>query len=372
MGLLSIREIKKYLPEKYPMGYKISQEVSQYVREDLDDYIMMLHTNSVFRRKTYKAKHNIKQRGAKSDDLVVTLNFRDIHSLCYDPMTYNMIIDGISKDGTLTATEKQHAIDNIKITVRRLATGDFEVKPYDVDGRFHTVFTQTNKRLRDTFYIKEDGRVFVNAYNVDIRAEHPSFLAEFLKFCSELPTKFSINVPISSSRDSSRLPSTPIVTDNVDRYKVLNNEVDRWNSLWTAEKDPREVMAKAQNTTKDHIKKGLLVDLNERRNYSTPFKDWFKAEFPMLYEIWRNTDVAMTGCNLSKLFESGLLRVPELYQLAESLGVRILDCHDGLSVFVEDGDSCGKEKAEKLKECLVELSVKKFGLRPIIKVEDVL
>jgi hypothetical protein len=64
--------------------------------------------------------------------------------------------------------------------------------------------------------------------------------------------------------------------------------------------------------------------------------------------------------------------VPELYQLAESLGVRILDCHDGLSVFVEDGDSCGKEKAEKLKECLVELSVKKFGLRPIIKVEDVL
>ena len=116
--------------------------------------------------------------------------------------------------------------------------------------------------------------------------------------------------------------------------------------------------------------------LSQSEGGKSPASQWLDIpalwRFPALWEVWRGTNVAQTGCNLSKFFESALLRTPEFYNFAESLpGVKVLDCHDGLSIFAAEDDKDAEAKAEKIRDFLVNLTVNKFAIRPVIKVEPV-
>jgi hypothetical protein len=161
--------------------------------------------------------------------------------------------------------------------------------------------------------------------------------------------------------------------ENVDSYlNALSSEVTQWNALWTAEEDPREMLATKWGWTKSKVKRALLTDLNDPRKYSTPFKDWMEKEFHCLFILWRDTKVKATGCNLSKFYESELLRSAEFYQFAAKLqDIRILCCHDGVSVFTLEHDEQALQKAERLRDFLVNLTLTKFGIKPVVKVEPV-
>ena len=131
-------------------------------------------------------------------------------------------------------------------------------------------------------------------------------------------------------------------------------------------------MATDLGKTRDEIKHSLLVDLNERKSYPTPFKDWLADKFPILFTIWRSTDVANTGCNLSRFYESELLREPKFYEFLKTIqGVAPLCCHDGISMFASEDDKEAFAKAERIRDYLVELTHRKFGVRPIIKIDRV-
>jgi hypothetical protein len=138
------------------------------------------------------------------------------------------------------------------------------------------------------------------------------------------------------------------------------------------EQDPRELLASKWGKTKKWVKRALLVGINEPRNYDTPFRDWMAAEFPVLFLAWRSTEVNRTGCNLSKYYESELLRTPEFYEFAATLeDIRILCCHDGVSVFALEEDQHARSKAERLRDFLVNMTWRKFAIRPVIKIEEV-
>ena len=355
LGIIT-RITPSYLPQDYCKAYQVSDETRSFVAEDVADYVMMLHANQEFYRRAYKRRHQRRIRRKATGDIVVDTNWRNISNLHYRQTDFERVIASIQDDHSLTPSERQFGPENVKLSIKRLTTGDFKVMRYDVDGRMHNVFNQMHERMRNVLYIHEPNRtiIFRNRYNVDYRAMHPTFLGIYL-----------FNILTNHV--------FPIVVENVDIYaKKLPSEVHRWNTLWTAEEDPRAVLAALWGWTKDKVKHSLLTDLNEPRNYRTPFKEWMGAEFPFLFQLWRSTDVKATGCNLSKFYESELLRNAEFYQFAATMeDVRILCCHDGVSVFAPKEDEQARSKADLIKHFLENLIWRKFQIKPVIKVDEV-
>jgi hypothetical protein len=351
MGILEVG--RSYLPDEYSKSYGISEEVRQFVAQDTTDFVNMLHNNIDFYRRIREQRQRRQRLFKPTGDIVVDTNLYNIGNLGYRPEDYEQVLASIKDDPGLTQTQRQYAPENVKVSIKRLVTGDYTVIRHEADGRMHNVYNQMHAKMRNFLWISElqqgPTQRFLrlrNQYNIDFRAMHPAFLATYLY---------------------------PIVPQFVGiSLDALSDEVDRWNALWTAEQDPRELLASKWGKTKQWVKRALLVDLNELRNYRTPFKDWMAVEFPVLFRTWRSTEVNQTGCNLSKYYESELLRTPEFYEFAATLeDIRMLCCHDGVSVFAREDDQHALYKAERIRDFLVKVTWRKFGIRPVIKIDEV-
>jgi hypothetical protein len=351
MGVIEIN--RSYLPNEYCKEYGISDEVRQFVAQDTADFVNMLHSNIDFYRRIRERKRKRLSRLKSTGDIVVDTNLYNIGHLDYQQEDYEKVLESIKDDRLLTPNQRLYAPENVTVSIKRLVTGDYTVIRHEADGRMHNVYNQMHAKMRNFLWISEVQPVptqrflrLRNRYNIDYRAMHPTFLATYLY---------------------------PIVVENVRHFVMtLGNEVERWNALWTAEQDPRELLASKWGKTKQWVKRALLVDLNEPRNYSTPFKDWMSNEFPVLFRTWRSTEVNQTGCNLSKYYESELLRTADFYEFAATLeDIRILCCHDGVSVFAREDDQQARSKAERLRDFLVNMTWRKFGISPVIKIDEV-
>ena len=56
--------------------------------------------------------------------------------------------------------------------------------------------------------------------------------------------------------------------------------------------------------------------------------------------------------------------------MAESLDLEILSLHDGIGVFGSETDPQLDSKAEKLRDCIQERSLRLFGLKIQIKIDE--
>jgi len=97
---------------------------------------------------------------------------------------------------------------------------------------------------------------------------------------------------------------------------------------------------------------------------SNSCRDWLSA-------IWQGTDVKDTGNAIARKYEHELIRHQGVYDLAESLGVKIIDEHDGFGVFAEDDGPELQSKLDSIVNYLQSLSAKRFGVPIIIKIKRV-
>ena len=86
--------------------------------------------------------------------------------------------------------------------------------------------------------------------------------------------------------------------------------------------------------------------------------------------FWQKVKPEETGFKISKLYESQIILDPELFHLADSLGLEILTLHDGIGVFGSETDPELDSKAAKLRDCIQERSLRLFGLKIQVTIDE--
>ena len=326
--------------------YKLSDNIIDMIQQDDQEYLIKLHTDKVFKRNELKAKNKRKHRYMKkSNNIVHDTNYKNIYNIIINPEDIEYARKSIEDAGG-DFEEVKNAIRNLDSTSRRM-TDDIDVKTYEKDGRLHNCYNQCPRELRNRLKIKdEEGNIYYNAFDLDYRAMHPSFLGIYI---------FNhLN------------PENSLDTNMVD-------ELNKWNELWFGINDPREMLKDLfQYENKQDVKDLLLVSLNEPRYYLDDFRHWFRDNFPNMFELWFNSDKNTTGCNISKNIESQLLRDTQFYLFINKIDtIKVLDVHDGMSIFVREGVDA-IEDCHKVIDYQINLCYARFGIKPIIKLEEVI
>jgi len=78
---------------------------------------------------------------------------------------------------------------------------------------------------------------------------------------------------------------------------------------------------------------GRLLGFNPDYKNLTKIDQWFRKEFPVIYQTWCDTDIRQTGVNLSRNYETRIMQHPEIFKKADQLGVKLANEHDGVGFF---------------------------------------
>jgi len=285
---------------------------------------------------------------------------------------------------------------NINYSINRIQKGDFnKIARNDKDGRIHHIWVLMKSQARSLFRLR--GKPYSRI--LDIRACHPTFWARFILdyICNYKKEGKLINnttdIANTSNNNTSNNGSsintivnlcnntiTPIYYSlsplgslhysygNVDE---LVNEWSKWNAFWTnPEIDPRELMAQdlGSGETKETVKKLVNSAMNGSENRVF---EWICRNYPALSSIWLQTDLKLTGVQISKFYETRLILDPGLFELAAELGIDILPEHDGLGIFAAEGDPELDQKAQVLAARIGDKCLKLFGFKAVVKVKKV-
>ena len=271
---------------------------------------------------------------------------------------------------------------NINYSIDKIKHGSFnDIIKNEKDGRIHHVWVLMKSDARPLFRLR--GKPYSRV--LDIRACHPTFWASFVLdyLCKKKKDYKLINNTIDTTNNVisnisnntispisyslSPLGSLHYSYGNVDE---LVNEWSKWNALWTnPDVDPRELIAQdlGNGETKETVKQLVNSAMNGSEN--RVFK-WICQNYPALSSIWLQTDLKLTGVQISKFFETRLILDPGLFDLAAQLGVDILPEHDGLDIFAEEGDPEIDKKAQELVARIGDNCLRLFGFRAVVKVKS--
>jgi hypothetical protein len=272
---------------------------------------------------------------------------------------------------------------NINYSINRFLKGDFnEIVRNEKDGRIHHVWVLMKSDARPLFRLR--GKPYSRI--LDIRACHPTFWASFVLdyLCKKKKDYILINstvdIPINvisniinntispTSYSLSPLGSLHYSYGNVDE---LVNEWSKWTTLWTnPDIDPRELIAQdlGKGETKETVKELVNSAMNGSENQV--FK-WICQNYPALSSIWLQTDLKLTGVQISKFYETRLILDPGIFELAAELGLDILPEHGGLGIFAAEGDPEIDKKARALAARIGDNCLRLFGFRVVVKAKAV-
>ena len=234
--------------------------------------------------------------------------------------------------------------------------------------------------------------------NIDIRSCYPSFFAKYIFDITKLSEYLSLNPEIEKALKFKNKELITELTKNClypnnnyynNIYNLLNTnqpfkllhylgenvttfeeEVRNWNLFWNhAIIDPKQqiITDLGIKCSRKQIKKCINSAINGSEN---KVFSWIKNSFPVLFSIWQKLNPEETGPRISKLYESQIILDAELFHLAESLDLEILSLHDGIGVFGSETDPQLDSKAEKLRDCIQERSLRLFGLKIQIKIDE--
>lgn len=317
--------------------YFLNENVMEMCYKSDFQYLLMLHTNKDFRRQENKNRSK-RINNTKTEDFVCAYNSENIKNLVF---SYDDL-----EAARAECEDNKNRLSNLNCSAIRLRN-DVECEYHDKDGRMHNSFVSCPKVLRNRLTMGIGKKnILVNQGDVDYRSMHPTFFAHYVM--------------------------TQLATDKLD----LLDEYNDWNSFWTdPEVHPRTALmielgldANDKNA-KDKFKISLLSVLNdENYNYELLIRNWIAIRFPKLFDVWfiqNHNKVRETGCNISKIYEKQLLRNAEFYEFAANLDCKILDCHDGVSVFCKKPEDFA-DISEKIIDFQVSLCQNLFGITPII------
>jgi hypothetical protein len=231
---------------------------------------------------------------------------------------------------------------------------------------------------------------------MDIRSCHPLFLAHYLVNQSE-PRRTPVNpmlewenarlkaMEAKRERERSERSTIPSTTTNnqsnttssttnpILHYDGGNSDIRaelvRWNQLFSdPDTDPKTVLIDELGYTRERAKAAFNQTINGGRQYRK-FIKWFKARFPLLYEVWHKTYKEKVGVNVSSFYETTLMQDMELYRLASTLGLHLTYEFDGCGVMCREDDSEALAKIRHLIEHIQARSERLWGIRPVIVVK---
>lgn len=308
----------------------------------------LIHSSNMEYLKKLKTDPQVRRNNQKS------ISKRKVMKKSYEHPVLDYIYDGL-KNMSYDYDSAEHAIEksvwsnaqkaNVSGTLNRFGQKKFDdLEIGDKDGRVH------HEEVR----LKSDGRILLNYKGLpyravlDIRCCHPTFL---------------------SSLFHSPPYTLHYVTDKGDISSELAREHEKWIALFcNPDVDPKQVIKKSCGFPDVETAKAAM---NQSLNGSTlypEFLTWMKTEFPLIYKLWRKSNVKDTTNAIGRIFERELMLHEELYRRAEALGgIKIMPEHDGLGVFAREDDSELSSKLESIKNYLQSYSIKKFGVPIVIK-----
>ena len=329
-----------------------------------------------------------KSRNKESEDLVISKTLKNILDLEFNKEAFDVYWKENEK--TLSPEQKVAALYSLILII----TGGFkELKRCEKDGRIHHPWVGMSSALRPLFSLR--GKKYLRI--IDLRSAHPTFWAKYICDISKLPEYLSLNEDIRDllkskykeynsiltnnsiytnsiyydSISSSFFPTSPVslhyLSCNVTK---LADELINWTEFWTnPEIDPKQQIISDLGLTCSREQIKVLINSSINGSENKVFK-WIREKFPVLFEIWKKTDLKKTGNNISKFYETKLMLDPELILLAEGMGLDVLGEHDGIGVFAEEKDSDLDAKILKLKNWIQDRSVALFGLKVQVKIDE--
>lgn len=312
----------------------------------------LIHSSNMEYLKKLNNNPDVIRRNQKS------ISNRKVMAKSYDNPVLDYIYDGLKNisfdyDHIEQAIRKSHWSDVQKASVSSglccFRKKSFEELEIGGDGRIHHEFV----------LLKSDARVLLKYKQVpykavlDIRCCHPTFFSSYV-----------ISLPYTLH----------YVRYKTDKWVNLELEHRKWVSLFCDPSiDPKEIIREACGFEDTETAKAALNQSLNGSKAFPKFLTWIKKEYPIIFDLWQQTDVKTTGSNISKIYERKLILHQGLFDHATQLGIeKIMPEHDGLGVFAKDDDQELRSKLKALADYLQAYSVRQFGVPVIIKTKMVL
>lgn len=120
--------------------------------------------------------------------------------------------------------------------------------------------------------------------------------------------------------------------------------------------------------TRESAKAALNQSINGSRKYKR-FVHLFNNNFPLLHGIWKRTEIATVGNEISSHYETELMQDMKLYHLATGFGLHLTYEYDGCGVMCLDDDKEVLAKIQQLIEHIQAHSERLWNIRPVIVVK---
>ena len=363
------------------------------------EYLPTLNGDKNFHKRRENNLRAKKCRLKSNKDFVLYKTNKNTLDLKFNQEIHDLILANfekeLKKNKSISPYKKKLKRNNVRNSIDEIKEKEFnKIKRCDNDGRIHHPYVRMKSVFRLAFSLP--GKKFLR--NIDIRSCYPSFFAKYLFDITKLSEYLSLNPEIEKALKSNNKELISELTNNSinpnsiyynNMYLLLypnipplgiqylgenvtkfEEEVRNWNLFWNHPIiDPKQqiITDLGIKCSRKQIKKCINSAINGSPNKVLP---WIEENFPVLFSFWQKVKPEETGFKISKLYESQIILDPELFHLAESLGLEILTLHDGISLFGSETDPELDSKAEKLRDCIQERSLRLFGLKVEVKIDE--
>lgn len=319
--------------------YRITDLGCQLLHSGNMEYLKKLRSESKLERKNNKSISNRKVMSKTYDDPVLNYTHEGLRNISFDLDKAEKMI----AQSCWSVAQKR----NVSSGLRRFAEKKFSELEYKRGRVYHELVT-----------LKSEARPLLVCKGLpykavlDIRCCHPNFFSHYI-----IITYKSIHY----------------VSQKRPQEHSLEMEHQKWIALFSNKAiDPKDtIRISCGFKNNDLAKRAMNESLNGSGRYKKTYLKWMQREFPMLFEIWQETDVKHTGTNITERYEHPLIQDVELYNLATRLGVEIASEHDGVGVFAREDDAELDAKLKILAAHIEASSMRLFSVPVVVRSKPV-
>jgi len=333
LGLLHVERAGRGEKGLKCYGYRLTEKCVALLSEENREYLQKILTDKTAKRRLQK---NISERKYRKK---VYGDVRDCIKATIDGITFNEEeVNSLSANYT---PEKAAHVRSVLIEIVEKNYDDLHHN--EKDNRVPNPYTQLPAEVKTL--IEVNGLRYVTTY--DIRSAYPSLWAHWIQ---------SLNHE-NQWIQAEKLRYEEIFLNPAPDYpkKCLSEE------LGIPISEIKSVMIQYFNGK--GFRNNVFV-LRNRKNPFVKFNAWIKSNFPMLYALWKQTDIKQTGNAIGRNFETKLMLDESIFQKARSLGLAIGYENDGFSIY----GNVGKEhpSVRQLLDFVGEQSQRLLGIKLVI------
>jgi hypothetical protein len=279
--------------------YSLTEQGKTLITSSNRQYFKKLNRDKLVRRKAQKRASENKSNHAPYGDFFFDYQLDLLMNLSFDFPKVDQILDqddDCNDDCNFFHDIKDKHFNRLK----RNAT----------DGRVWNLVVAMGREYRP--HLRYKGMNYVAS--IDQRACHPTFLGLFL---------------LSFYKLKQAVSTLHYTAGNLD----IQRESEEWTRFATS-MDFRKKVGQEVGWPENMVKKRMNRWINGWKYEK--LDEWLSKRFPALGTVWTGMDTPTrkkTGPQISLNFETKIFQDPELYRLADSLGLKLSYEYDGVGVF---------------------------------------